>query len=322
MLIPEFKLLYENKDITKSVAPFVISIEYKDVEHGESDELTIQFEDAEKLWQGDWIPSKVDSLKLHLGYKNQKLLNCGIFEIDETEYDTPPDTVSVKALATEIKKPLRERNSKGYEKTTLKKIAKSIADKHGYKLIADVEDVQIDRITQNKEYDLTFLKNLAEEYGYIFKISDNKLVFYDVLKLKGAKSAVIFNKTDLIQINLREKTSQKYKSVQVKYFNPKTKKTVTASAKNDSVKKGDTLKITTRITNKKQAQTMANAALANSNTKIEGTFETVGNPNLVAGSNVEIKGIGHFSGKYHLKTVRHYLDRTNGYKTYCEVESC
>lgn len=52
MLIPIFELFYEKKNITRDVAPYVTSIEYTDVEHGESDELQITFEDSEKLWQG------------------------------------------------------------------------------------------------------------------------------------------------------------------------------------------------------------------------------------------------------------------------------
>ena len=60
----------------------------------------------------------------------------------------------------------------------------------------------------------------------------------------------IFEKSDLISINLREKTSQKYKSVQVSYFDPKKKKTVKATARNENVAKGDTLKITVRCSDK------------------------------------------------------------------------
>ena len=62
MLTPIFELFYEKKNITKDVSPYVTSIEYTDVEHGESDELVIAFEDSEKLWQGSWNPTKGDTL--------------------------------------------------------------------------------------------------------------------------------------------------------------------------------------------------------------------------------------------------------------------
>ena len=96
MLIPIFELFYEKKNITEDVSKYVTNIEYTDVEHGESDEFQITFEDSEYLWQNAWIPTKGDSLRAYIGYEAEKLLNCGTFEIDELEYDTPPDIVTVK----------------------------------------------------------------------------------------------------------------------------------------------------------------------------------------------------------------------------------
>lgn len=322
MLVPIFELFYEQKNITKDVSPYVSMIEYADYEHGQSDELQITFEDSEKKWQGAWLPTKGDALRAFIGYEAEKLLNCGTFEIDELEYSAPPDEITVKGLATGIKKPLRQNNSNGYENKTLRQVAKEIADRQGLTLVGNIEDIKIERITQNKERDLTFLTKLAEQYGYIFKIAENNLVFYNVRELKNASSSQIFYKSDLIRINFREKTSQKYKAVQVTYFDPKKKKSLRATVRNDSVQKGDTLKITTRCTTKKQALVQAQAALNRSDTKIEGSLEFVGNPYLIAGLNIELKGVGHFSGKYHITSARHCFSRSLGYKTYCEVVSC
>ena len=70
MLVPIFELFYEQKNITKDVSPYVTSIEYTDVEHGESDELQITFEDSEKLWQGAWILKAM--LCVHISVTKQK----------------------------------------------------------------------------------------------------------------------------------------------------------------------------------------------------------------------------------------------------------
>ena len=64
------------------------------------------------------------------------------------------------------------------------------------------------------------------------------------------------------------------------------------------------------------------AALGTADTKIEGSLDFVGNPYLIAGTNIEIKGVGHFSGKYHITQARHVIDKMSGYKTLCEVVSC
>lgn len=322
MYKPIFKIEYNQKDITTDVSNQVLNIEYTDFEHGQSDEITITFEDTQKLWQGSWIPSKGDSLRVFIGYEGEKLLNCGLFEIDEIEFATPPDILTVKALATGITKALRQNNSVAYENKTLKQIASEIAQKHSLTLVGEIEDVRVERITQNQERDLTFLKKLAEQYGYIFKIAEGNLVFYKTEKLTGADAAKILYRTDLSRITLTEKTSKNYKSVTVSYHNPKTGKKITATAKNEKGVKGDTLKINERCENKQQALLKAKAALAKGNNTIEGSIDLIGNPNLIAGLNVELKDLGYFSGKYHITQTRHFIDRTSGYGTSLEVKSC
>lgn len=322
MYKPIFKIEYNQKDITKNVSNQVLNIEYTDYEHGQSDEITITFDDTQKLWQSSWIPAKGDSLRVFIGYEGEKLLNCGVFEIDEIEFATPPDTLTVKALATGITKALRQNNSVAYENKTLKQIASEIAQKHSLTLVGEIEDVRVERITQNQERDLTFLKKLAEQYGYIFKIAEGNLVFYKTEKLIGADAAKILYRRDLTRITLSEKTSKNYKAVTVSYHNPKTGKKITATAKNEKCVKGDTLKITERCENKQQALLKAKAALAKGNNTIEGSIDLVGTPNLIAGLNIELKDLGYFSGKYHITQTRHFIDRTSGYGTSLEVKSC
>lgn len=259
---------------------------------------------------------------MYIGYIGEKLLNCGLFEIDEVELQTPPDTLTVKAIATGITKSLRQKNSVAYENKSLKQIANAIAKKHNFSLVGEIEDIRVERITQNQTRDLKFLKTLAEQYGYIFKITDNQLVFYKTQKLIDAKSAKIINRSDCSNINFREKTSHYYKAVTVSYHNPKTGKTITATAKNTKCVKGDTLKISQRVENKQQALVKAKAVLAKGNHTIEGSLNMMGNPYLIAGLNVEIKDVGYFSGKYHITQATHTLDRSNGYSLSLEVKSC
>ena len=322
MLKPYFKIEYNNKDITKDVSKYVTNIEYTDFESGESDEINITFEDSVQLWQGAWIPTKGDALRVFIGYVGEKLLNCGIFEIDEIEYSAPPDSIIVKGLATGIKKAFRQNNSVAYENKTLKQIANEIAKKHNLNLIGEVDEIKVERITQNQERDLQFLYRLAEQYGYIFKIAENNLVFYKTEKLLNANSAKVLYRNEITRLNLTEKTSKNYKAVTVSYHNPKTGKNITATAKNTNVVKGDTLKINERCENKQQALLKAKAALNKGNNAIEGTIDLVGNPYLVAGLNIELKNFAHFSGKYHITQVRHTIDKSNGYCTSLEVKSC
>ena len=320
MLKPMFKIEYENKDITASIAPCVLSVVYSDFEHGQSDEVEILLEDKNHLWKSGWYPVKGDSVSLSIGYESEKLLNCGSFEIDEMEFASPPDTITLKALAANIKKALRQNNSVAYENKTLFQIAQKIAAKHNLSLVGNVRDIKIKRITQNQKRDLAFLKDLAEEYGYIFKISDNKLTFYETAKLKTQNPALIINRKDILSYSLRDKTHEQHKGCEVVYLDPKRKNTISASINGTSAK-ADVLKLNTRCENKEQAILKANAAL-DKNSEIEGNITVMGNPHLVAGLNIELKGFYNLSGKYYITNAKHTIDKNSGYKTEIEVKLC
>jgi phage protein D len=323
MQTPVFKVEYENKDITASIAPNVLSVNYTDFEHGQSDEVEIQLEDKDHLWKSSWYPTKGDSIKLSLGYAGEKLLNCGSFEIDEMEFilqKDSADNITLKALAANIKKALRQNNSVAYENKTLLQIAQEIANKHNLKLVGKVRDIKIKRITQNNKRDLEFLKILAEEYGYIFKVSDNKLTFYEIAKLKDQPHILFISRQDIISYSLRDKTHDQYNSCRVVYLDPKKKDTVSASINGTSTK-ADVLKLHKRCENKEQAILKANAAL-NKNSELEGTITVIGNPHIVAGLNIQLNGLYKLNGKYHIKSVKHIIDKNTGYRTELEVEKC
>lgn len=318
---PVFFIEYEQKDITTYITPFVLSVTYTDHEHGKSDEIEIQLEDREHLWKSSWYPAKGDLITLKIGYEGEKLLPCGSFEIDEIELSAPPDIVSLKGLGTNIKKALRQENTRAYENKTLRQIAEEIAKKHGFELVGEIKDIKVKRITQKQERDLAFLKRIAEDYGYVFKIADNKLVFYEIETLESAGVVFVIDRKDMISYDLRDKTHELYKACTVSYHDPKSKKLITHTVQAEGVVKGDILKLTERCENKEQAIAKAKAALAKKNSfQQEGRIVVIGNPKLVAGSNIEVTGLYTLNGKYHIVSSKHTIDRTAGYKTELEVK--
>lgn len=68
--------------------------------------------------------------------------------------------------------------------------------------------------------------------------------------------------------------------------------------------------------NETQAQAKAKGALKEKNKdKITGSITVVGNVKLVAGVNIELTGIGKFSGKWHVVSSAHDLDNSSGHVT-------
>jgi phage protein D len=324
LIKPTASVIYEGKDITADVFKYMLSLTYTDKVEGESDELEIQLEDAEGLWNGPWYPTKGDTLKVSLGYENTALVDCGTFEIDEIECSGPPDTVSIRGLAAGIKKAVRSKNSKAYENQTLKQIAQAIASKHGFSVTGTIENIKFTRVTQNAEHDLSFLRRLSEEFGHTFSVREKQLVFTLMYDLEKGKTVVAIDRTDLMSYSIKDKTSQSYRTAVVKYHNPTNKQVVeyktsgheNAGGSYEPETAEDELIIHTKAENLAQAQAKAKAALWRANSKQqEGSLTVPGTTLLLAGNNIELTGMGPLSGKYHIKESRHTLDRGSGYVT-------
>lgn len=80
---PQFRLVYDQKDVTVDLAPFILSVTYTDVLEGESDELTVSVEDRDHRWKNNWFPGKGAQLSLSMGYAGRPLAHMGRFEVDE-----------------------------------------------------------------------------------------------------------------------------------------------------------------------------------------------------------------------------------------------
>lgn len=306
-------------NVTGDVSPYLSKISYTDKLEEESDSIDLTFDDVSKLWQTSWFPQKGDTLNVKMGFVGN-LLDCGTFEIDEIEFDTPPDTLTIRALATSITKSLRTRNSKAFEKQTLIEIAQYFANKHSLKIVGnttELQKIEIERKTQENQTDLGFLSAIAKEYGFVFSIRAGKLIFIDITELEKTAAALSFTPADLSKCTLKDKTSQTYGNAVIAKRNARTN-TVTKykieASENEN--EADTLVINGNIDNDEQAQARARGELKEKNKdKTTGSLSIEGNPQTVAGININLTGFGHFSGKWHVTETRHTVDAQGGYTT-------
>jgi len=320
-----FVLVYNSKDITKDITKNLISVSFSDKTEKESDELDITVEDVAGNWKDAWYPQKGDLVTLQYGYKNSGLVTAGTFQVDECGASGPPDVFSIRGLAAGITKEMRTRTSKGYEKQSLRQIAGTIASKHGMTVTGSIDDV-----TQNRETDLGFLRRISEDYGHVFSVRDNQLVFSQMYELEKGEAVVSIDRTDLKDYDFKDKTSSTFKGAKVKYKEPKTGKVVEATLDSNVNAEGqeitdttteDTLEIRAKAENTKQAELQAKAGLYRSNSiQKEGHITVIGNPLLVAGNNIEVTGMGEFSGKYHIISSTHTFDKGAGYTTSIEIK--
>lgn len=315
---PKFEIAIAGKNVTQDISRFLSSVEYTDKLEESSGEVQIVLDDISGLWHSDWYPSQGDTLTLKMGYDGN-MLDCGLFEIDEIELSGKPDVFTIKAIAASITQDLRTRNSKRYENQTLKKIAQSIADKHGLKLVGDTSQlagIQVGSKAQNNESDLSFLAKLSKKFGIIFSVRGNQLVFLNPEDLEKQDAILSLKENQLSRYSFKDKTSDTFETAEVSRRDSKSNsvKKWQQKSSGDPTKK-DTLVIGGRIENESQAEAASKGGLRDKNKdKLSGSFSTDGNPLLVAGVNVDMQEFGAFSGKWTVKEARHSIS-DNGYTT-------
>ena len=328
---PRFKLIYAGKDITQDVTADLVTLKYKDKIEGSSDELEVTLRDGADKWKNEWYPKMGSTLEAKIGY-DDALMPCGVFEIDEISIDSPPDTVTLRALAVPITGSLRTKKSKAHENTTLKQIAQKVASDNGLTLEGEIDDLQFERVTQTRETDLGFLQRTAKEFGYVFSVRAKKLIFTSVYKLEAGTAVIEIDRGQMQKFNLKDKAAKTFKKANLAYHNPSKNKVIQATASVETMTNpdgaeyteivaGDDLEIRAPVENDNQATAKAKAYLHGANSmQQEGTVTVTGNPLLVAGNNVELSRIGSLSGKYQIQESEHEISKSSGYTTTIEVK--
>lgn len=319
---PYVELLYNGHNVSADFSPYVSDITYSDYEKEQSDELSVNLSDYDGLFSGAWHPRKGDKLTAVIGFLNSSELKCGTFTIDELSFnfDTSGDKCEIKALAATTNSPIRTQNSRYFENKTLVQIAQFFGKIHGFKVVGSEGNVNVGRQNQFNESDLCFLARIARNYGYIFKLTDGLLTFTSIASLTGSNALFSLYRDNINSLSLNNASTKKYKACSVKYFNPKTKKLCTYTAKRSDGT--DTLKLTQKVSSKAEAIRIANANLKAGSKEITGSITLAeGNELFCTGVNFDLFGFGNYDGVYHITSATHSVS-SSGWQTSGEIEKC
>lgn len=318
---PVFKIEMAKRDVTADISRYVERVTYTDHDHGKADEISINIVNVDLLWLRSWYPTKGDTVSVWIGYEGRAMLPCGTFQIDDIEATGPPDMLRIGGISAAVTGSLRERRSEAYENITLRQIAERVAERHSLEIIGDVAAIEVTRITQEEERDLEFLKRVAEDYGYAFKVTNTALVFVDMQELNQASAVATVTRRHVQRYRMRDKTTGLYKAAKVTYFDDNTGEVIEQQINASNIVSGDVLVINERAENAQQAEKKARAALERANRQeLTGTLDLVGDPRLMAGVNIQLSGYGVLDRRYHIKSSTHVLDKSStGYTTSAEV---
>ena len=137
-----------------------------------------------------------------------KVLDCGVFEIDSVNYTGPPQKLSIKATSIPYKAELRQtKRSRVWENTTLKNMAEKIGKRSKFKVMyLSNSNPVYKRREQVNMTDIAFLKKMCKKAGISLKVTSKTIVLFDAAdyeKKKEVKKNITLKKRNMLTIFVR-----------------------------------------------------------------------------------------------------------------------
>ena len=320
-------IVYEGKDISRDIAPFLLTFSFTDNEGGKADDLALTLEDKNLAWLLDWTPSKSDTITASIIKSDGDQLTtlpCGTFSVDQIDYSCPPSVLTLKAASSAITtKARREKHTRSWENVTLRGVLSDLAAENGLSLFMDSAGHGVlERVEQVEQSDLEFMKALCEDYGQAVKIQAGQVIVYDLEEYEAKTSAAKITREDkrLLSWKFSTKTAKTYKGARVKYHDPVKHEDYEAEDLDDYQEGSEEwLEIHERVESQGDAQRVAHKRLHEANRReVTGSVTLIGDVRFLAGMNVDLEDFGNFSGKYSITKATHKVD-SSGYTTTLEL---
>ena len=215
-MTPDFQILADSTDITAAIRDRLLSLSVTDAAGIDSDTLEISLDDRDGAIA---IPRRGAKLEVRLGYKETGLADLGIYVVDEVGLSGPPDTMTIRGRAADLRAKIKTTRTRPWHKITIGNIVKKIAAEHGYtaKVTPELAKQLIAHIDQTGESDLHFLTRLATNRGAISKAAGGLLLFVFRGQAKSASGkdlpTVFLTGKDLSQRDVTIAERGKYASV-------------------------------------------------------------------------------------------------------------
>lgn len=284
------EIAFDGTSITSSIRPYLLSVSYTDNETDEADEiddLQISLQDRDKIWTEEWLLDALEaasSSKLKIEavilQENQdsdggdKLLPCGVFELDGVDVSGPPGVITIKGTSLPFSAEIRQtKKSKAWETYTLSGIAAEMAGANG--MICMYESAFnpfYKRVEQLKTSDIAFLSALCHDAGISLKATNNILVLFDQVTYESKDEIRSIQRGDNTYTKYKLMTGTadtQYSSCRVSYMNPSIGKCISATAKIEdykaNAKNNQQLEVTAKVSSVGEAKTLAEKLLRQHN---------------------------------------------------------
>ena len=315
---PGYKMEVGGRSASRAFRDRLISISVNLYDGGQSDQLSLSFDDSSRLGaRGLVVPKTGKKLKIWLGYELRKIL-MGVFHVDQVSLNgsASGQTLSVTA----VPKLLINEQSQTWADTTLGDIVKKIAGDNNLKarISTKLSMTKVAIENQNRETDMSFLTKLAGKYGAMAKPAGECVLFLTKGQAMTARGIpllpVILNANDVINWNTQLSDRSAYEGVVATWYDMKNAEQIqeVAGSKNTE----QVFYIQHMFSNKDEAKIAAKSKLKELNRgTTEISLSIVGHPEVTAGGAIVLMGLrSEVNGRWLVKSVTHTLDGS-GYQT-------
>lgn len=336
-----WRIKVKGVDITDLIKKSLISIEVKDNEEDEADDLQIKLADRDSDWLQKWLNetvqkgAKTKGLRFHvwIGVRDSTgrviQQKAGNFCLDSMKHGGPPAVATIKCTSLDFAGGVRtDKHDKSWENYDIKGIAKEIAGKAKLKLLyLTTKNPKKERREQTDESDIAFLLRVLQSAGLAIKITDGKMAIFERGQFDSADAqrTVTFEDGSYIKWDCSTTSGDvTYDICTVRYTDPKTGKVIKGEYKTqawyDEEEEEEPEHTELKIRNQKVASIAEANALAETSLNLKNTFERTvtltfpGNPAMMSGLTLKLKKFGYWSGKYMMNEVTHSISNS-GYTT-------
>lgn len=324
-----YQILYDGAEV--GLSSRCESISYTDNDSGSADEITIDLADRNAAWAmgKGFVPEKEHDLDVSIFFHNMTGTNtyqkyhCGNFTIDDITYSggSSGHKCSIKGISLPASQGFQTgKVSKTWEKVTVKQIAEEIKGKYGMTdLYFWAGEPIIEKIDQEEQSDSEFISKLCNDQGLFIKIYKKALVIFDKTIYEGRGITATYSEYDFEEWAWNTTLVGTYTGAKISYTQvDKNAKDEKEKTKVISVTVGDETRLlilNEKADSKEEAERIAKAKVNAENEKaITLEFTALGDANIVASCNIEVKGMERIDGKYYVTKVSHELSGGSGHK--------
>ncbi|MEW4951502.1 phage late control D family protein [Pseudomonas asiatica] len=304
---PAFQIIADGKDITALINDRLLLLRTSDKPGMESDEFELRIDDRD---QAVTLPSRGAKIEVFLGYGAQAMARLGSYTVDEVEVTGPPDTITLRGKASDMRGSGKTTRSGSWEDVALARIVSDVAARNGWEPGCTVQ-TKVPRVDQRNESDFNFITRLAKQYDCTAKVTNGKLV---VLPRQGGQSAsgkpigtVTISRADVSRYSFRLGDRSTQKAVKTQHQDKATGKLNVVELGNDNAPAGLPGVHTDRhiYPNKSAAEQAAKARLAAFNRSTAAVrLEMVGRTDLFAERTISAQGFkSGLDGEYLVDSV-------------------